>query len=61
MKFNSIEGNLMKRNDKSNRYIEFFYRTEAVSFKKAREDDSATKQLLASEIKDIRMLNDLPE
>lgn len=52
---------MLKRNDKAERYVEFFYRTGTISFKQSKEDDKATKQLLASSIKDVRMLFDNPE
>lgn len=36
--FNSIDGTVMRRHDKEPRYVEFFYRTETISFKRNKED-----------------------
>jgi hypothetical protein len=56
--FTSALGTVMKRQDQTPRFIEFFYNTGAIAFKKDAEDLKPTKTILAGSIKDVRMLND---
>ena len=58
LKSHQIEGTLLKRSDQSKRYVDFYYRTGIICFKKAKEDLQPSKQILASKLIDVRMLND---
>lgn len=51
----------MKRNNNEKRYVEFYYRTGTISFKMSKDDEKPTKSILASKIKEVRMLFDNPE
>lgn len=52
---------LYKRSDKSKRFVDFYYRTGIICFRKAKDDTQPSKQIVAQNILDVRMLNDQPE